>query len=189
MAMKIKKIAAYALVGGFGIVLSGGLSGCSSNNEMQNQIKQGAFVILEEIAPNEYKILEEYPSEQTRVIVKDLNGNERILTDAEINELLQKENSKIDNGTSKLTGQNASMNSGGLSLGEAILSSAAGAIIGSWIGNKLFGSPAYQSQRQAAYKTPSAYSKSINSFNEAKKRSTTKKSGFFGGGSKSNSGS
>lgn len=40
---------------------------------------------------------------------------------------------KIDSGTSQLTNPTG----GGLSLGETILASAAGAILGSWIGSKL----------------------------------------------------
>jgi len=76
------------------------------------------------------------------------------------------------------------MSSGGMGLGEAILASAAGAIIGSWIGSKLFGNPNYQHNRQAGYKNPSTYNRSKNSFNKPRaKSSSAKKGGFFGGGS------
>ena len=73
-------------------------------------------------------------------------------------------------------------------MGEALLASAAGAIIGSWIGNKLFNNPGYQAQRQSAYKNPSAYSRSVDSFNKAKATSSAGKpsggkSGFFSGSS------
>jgi len=66
--------------------------------------------------------------------------------------------------------------------------------IGSWIGNKLFNNPGYQSQRQSAYKNPSAYSRSVDSFNKAKATSSASKSsggksGFFGGSSSSSSSS
>ncbi|EEV16629.1 hypothetical protein CAMGR0001_0242 [Campylobacter gracilis RM3268] len=97
---------------------------------------------------------------------------------------MAEENAKIDAGTSNLTNQNAQLSSGGMSLGEAILASAAGAIIGSWIGGKLFNNPAYQSQRQTAYKSPSAYSRSVDSFNQAKQqndKARSGRSGFFGG--------
>ena len=109
--------------------------------------------------------------------------NERLLSQAEIDKLLKEENAKIDAGTSNLTNGNAQMSSGGMSLGEAILASAAGAIIGSWIGSKLFGSPGFNAARQGAYSNPSAYSRSQSSFGGAKTgaASSGAKSGFFGG--------
>lgn len=189
----IRKISDYAIAGGIGAVAIFGILGCeSSQNKVQEQgVKQGAFVIIEEGADGSYKILEEYPSSVTRVVLKDKNGVERILSENEINELLKVESEKIDSGTSSLT--NSQVSSGMPSLASVILSSAAGAIIGSWIGNKLFGNSNYQQQRQASYKSPQTYSRSVDSFNKANptsaKSSTSKSGGFFGGGSKSSSGS
>ena len=201
----IKKVASYAAVGGFGAVVIAGLAGCGSDNGGANNNdgsalneavqKTGAFVIIEETAPGKYKVLEEYPSSETRVVLKDINGTERVLSKEEMDKLIAEENAKIDAGTSNLTGsnaQNAQLSSGGMSLGETLLASAAGAIIGSWIGNKLFNNPGYQSQRQSAYKNPSAYSRSVDSFNKAKAtssagKSSGGKSGFFGGSSSSSS--
>ena len=203
----IKKAASYAAVGGFGAVIAAGLAGCGSDNGGANNNdgsalkeaaqKTGAFVIIEETAPGKYKVLEEYPSSETRVVLKDINGTERVLSKEEMDKLIAEENAKIDAGTSNLTGsnaQNAQLSSGGMSLGETLLASAAGAIIGSWIGNKLFNNPGYQSQRQSAYKNPSAYSRSVDSFNKAKAassagKSSGGKSGFFGGSSSSSSSS
>ena len=203
----IKKAASYAAVGGFGAVIAAGLAGCGSDNGGANNNdgsalkeaaqKTGAFVIIEETAPGKYKVLEEYPSSETRVVLKDINGTERVLSKEERDKLIAEENAKIDAGTSNLTGsnaQNAQLSSGGMSLGETLLASAAGAIIGSWIGNKLFNNPGYQSQRQSAYKNPSAYSRSVDSFNKAKAASSASKpsggkSGFFGGSSSSSSSS
>ena len=69
------------------------------------------------------------------------------------------------------------------------MSSIAGAMIGSWIGGKLFNNQNYKNQRAAQYKSPSTYSRSKNSFSKAKAASArsaaSKKSGFFGGGKKS----
>lgn len=198
----IKKVASYAAVGGFGAVVAAGLAGCgSSDNGGESSAlneaaqKTGAFVIIEETAPGKYKVLEEYPSSETRVVLKDINGTERVLSKEEMDKLIAEENAKIDAGTSNLTSpnaQNAQLSSGGMSLGETLLASAAGAIIGSWIGNKLFNNPVYQSQRQSAYKNPSAYSRSVDSFNKAKAtssagKSSGGKSGFFGGSSSSSS--
>ena len=190
----IKKIATYAAIGGFGAVVMAGLAGCDRNDEQTNTMnevaqKTGAFVVIEETEPGKYKVLEEYPSSETRVVLKQLDGTERILSKEEMDALVAEENAKIDNGTSNLTKPDAQLSSGGAGLGEILLSSAAGAIIGSWIGNKLFGNQNFQSQRQTAYKNPSTYMRSVDSFNKA--RSTTaspkgaSKSGFFGGGSKS----
>lgn len=199
----IKKVASYAAVGGFGAVVAAGLAGCGSDNGGESSAlneaaqKTGAFVIIEETAPGKYKVLEEYPSSETRVVLKDINGTERVLSKEEMDKLIAEENAKIDAGTSNLTGsnaQNAQLSSGGMSLGETLLASAAGAIIGSWIGNKLFNNPGYQAQRQSAYKNPSAYSRSVDSFNKAKAtssagKSSGGKSGFFGGSSSSSSSS
>ena len=186
----IKKISDYSIVGGMGAILVAGLSGCESPSDFPENSnafseasqKQGAFVVIQETAPKQYKIVDEFPSESTRIILKSLDGSERILTQSEIDALVKNEALKIDNGTSNLT--NPSMSGGGMSLGEVLLASAAGAIIGSWIGGKLFNNQNYQQKRRTSYKSPQAYSKSKDSFNKAKatntKSSSTKRSGFFG---------
>lgn len=178
------------MVGGLGVMAIFGLNACDSGNNnnnlnstLQNTQKNGAFVIIEEQFDGSYKVLEEYPSEQTRVMLKDKNGGERMLSQAEIDELIKQEEGKINAGTSELTNPNG----GGLGLGGAILASAAGAILGSYIGNKLFNNPNYQANQQRNYKSPQAYERSQNSFNNknATNTSGTKsnagKSGFFSG--------
>ena len=185
---KIRKIGEFGLMGGLGISVLLALNGCDTNQNTQsaqNQaVKKGAFVIIEEQEDGSYKILEEYPSETTRVLLKAKDGTERMLSQEEIDKLLKDEESAIDAGTSELTNPSG----GGLSLGGAILASAAGAIIGSWIGNKLFGNQNYQAQQRTSYKSPQAYERSKNSFNSAKSgtsvgaRAASGKSGFFGGG-------
>ena len=180
-----RKFSNVAIATGIGTILAVGVNGCSSNNQEQTQNEQqakGAFVVIEEVAKGKYKIKDEYPSDETRIILKKLDGTEKILTKEEMDELIKKEAAKIDNGTSNLTKPNgAELTSGGMSLGEAILASAAGAIIGSWIGSKLFGNPNYQHNRQAGYKNPSTYTRSKESFKKARaKTASTKRSGFFG---------
>ncbi len=179
-----------------------GLQGCDNKDDKKNALAeaaktQGATVIVDETAPGQYKIAEEYPSSgPTRVIVRDLNGSERLLSQAEVDALVQDEAKKIDNNTSALT--NPQMSSGSMGLGGILLSSIAGAMIGSWIGNKLFGNSYYQNQRASTYKTPQAYTRSSSSFNKPMSTSTgsgstgTKSSGFFGsssGGSSSSTAS
>ena len=185
----IKKFKELASKGALAAIMATGLAGCNSGGGEQANtavVKQNATVFIEKTDQG-YKIADEFPSNETRVFLreKDAEGNmnERLLSQAEIDKLLKEENAKIDAGTSNLTNGNAQMSSGGMSLGEAILASAAGAIIGSWIGSKLFGSPGFNAARQGAYSNPSTYSRSQSSFGGAKTgaASSGAKSGFFGG--------
>lgn len=179
------------MIGGLAAVAGGALVACGNENKNSDALNQaantqGAFVIIEEVAPGQYKIKEQYPSDETRVVLKDLNGTERILSKEEMDALIKAEAAKIDNGTSNLTKDNAQIGNGGLSLGETLLASAAGAILGSWIGSKLFNNQNFANQQKGAFSNQSAYQRSVNSFNKAGASSTSsaKKSGFFGGGSK-----
>ncbi|AJC86989.1 UPF0323 family lipoprotein [Campylobacter sp. RM16704] len=191
----IKTILKLSMISGIAAISGGALSACSNNtNDSNNALSQaantqGAFVIIEETAPNQYKIKDQFPSDETRVVLKQLDGTERVLSKEEMDKLIQEEAAKIDNGTSNLTNpNNAQMSSGGLSLGETLLASAAGAILGSWIGSKLFNNQNFANQQRGAFSNQSAYQRSVNSFNKAGTSATSgsnaKKSGFFGGGSK-----
>ena len=165
---------------GLGLLLVNGVTGCTQQQQDTQTQAQGAFVVIEETAPGKYKIKEEFPSDETRIILKKLDGTEKVLTREEMDALIKEEAARIDNGTSPLTQPDAQAQmQGGMGLGEAILASAAGAIIGSWIGSKLFGNQNYQNNRKAGYKSPSTYQRSKNSFSKARKAST-KRSGFFG---------
>ena len=192
----IKKISDYAMVGGLGAVLVVGLTGCedkSANGQQQGQAnaftqasqQQGAFVIVEKLPEGGYTIADEFPAQKTTIVVRDVDGTERILTQAEIDALVKEENAKIDAGTSPLTNPDqAEVSNGGMGLGGVLLSSIAGAMIGSWIGNKLFNNQNFQNQRRTNYKSPQTYSRSQDSFKKAastsKTSSSSKKSGFFG---------
>ena len=161
--MIFRKISNYAIVGGLGALLMFNLTGCTDKKDNNQNVfeeanqKKGAFVVIQEVAPEEYKIVDEYPSSETRVILKSLDGSERILSQEELDKLIKEADKKIESNQSPLT--NPELSSGGMSLGETILASAAGAILGSWIGSKLFNNPTYQQQRQKTY-TPSAYKRS-----------------------------
>ncbi|KFL32981.1 MULTISPECIES: UPF0323 family lipoprotein [unclassified Sulfurospirillum] len=183
----IRKISDYMIAGGMGVLVIASMQGCEQKDENKNVLAdaaktQGALVIVDESATGEYKIAEEYPSSTTRVIVRKPDGSERILSQSEIDALVKEEAAKIDNNTSALT--NPSMSSGQMGLGGVLLSSIAGAMIGSWIGNKLFNNQNYQNQRATTYKSPQAYSRSTSSFNKpmstSSSSSATKSSGFFG---------
>ena len=165
---------------GLGAVLVTGVTGCTQQTQEQAQAK-GAFVIIEETAAGKYQIKDEFPADETRIVLKQLDGTERVLTKEEMDKLVQEEAAKIDNGTSNLTKDNAQVSQqGGMGLGEVLLSSIAGAMIGSWIGSKLFGNQNYKNNRKAGYKSPSTYSTSQKSFSQARKSTSSKKSGFFG---------
>lgn len=191
--MKLRKIKDYAMVGGIGVAVAFALQGCGNTNTEDSQMlqtsqKSGAFVIIEEQEDGTYKVLEEYPSDETRVLLKSKDGNERMLSQNEIDALIKLEEQKIDSNTSELTNPNG----GGLGLGGAILASAAGAILGSYIGSKLFNNPNFQQNAQRNYKSPQAYERSKNSFSNNKTMggagaaSNAGKSGFFGNSNSSN---
>jgi hypothetical protein len=177
----LRKLSTLATATGLGALLATGVTGCTGNSGQQQEQAQakGAFVIIEETAPGKYKIKDEFPADETRIVLKQLDGKERVLTKEEMDQLVKKEAAKIDNGTSELTQKNPEV-SQGMGLGSVLLSSIAGAMIGSWIGNKLFGNQNYQNNRKAGYKSPQTYQRSKKSFNKPRK-ATSKRSGFFGG--------
>ena len=194
----LKHISNYAIVGGLGAILITNFTGCEDKTQNNNQSntmttasqKQGAFVIVEKTPQGGYQIVDEFPAKKTTIVLRE-NGDERILSKEEIDTLVAQEKAKIDNGTSNLT-NSSEISSGGMSLGETLLASAAGAMIGSYIGNKLFNNSNYNAKRRTSYKSPSTYSRSVNSFKKAKtstykKRTSTKKSGFFGSSSRKSS--
>ena len=198
----IKKISNYTMVGGLGAILLLGLTGCedkNANGENQGQSNaftqasqaQGAFVVIEELQSGGYTIADEFPSTKTTIVLRKPDGTERILTQEEIDALVKEEEKKIDNGTSPLTNPDAQLTDGGMGLGGVLLSSIAGALIGSWLGNKLFNNQNFQNQRAANYKSPQTYSRSQSSFTKPSSTtsSATKKSGFFGGDGKTSSSS
>ncbi|EEO26617.1 UPF0323 family lipoprotein [Helicobacter winghamensis] len=175
------KIAGIFSKSGLGLVAILLITGCNSSEQNQTQsgiteaTKNGATVTIEQQADGSYKILDEVPSAQTRVILREKDGSERILSQAEIDKIIADEAKKIDSGTSQLTNPTG----GGLSLGETILASAAGAILGSWIGSKLFNNQNFQNQQRTTYKTPQAYERSQNSFNRSSAGTNAGRSGFY----------
>ena len=189
----IRKISDYAIAGGIGAMVIVGMQGCEQKGDENafteaSKVK-GAFVVIDQLENGGYTIAEEYPSSTTRVIVRNLDGTEKILSKEEMDALVKEESLKIDNGTSSLT--NPSMSSGAPGLGSILLSSVAGAMIGSYIGNRLFNNQNYKNQRAANYKSPQAYSRSTSSFSKARAGGTSrakKSSGFFGKKSSSRSG-
>lgn len=191
----IKTLKEFAKKGGLATFLILGLNACNDNSNQNNQSngtftnasqQEGAFVIVEKALDGSYKIADEFPAAKTTIVLRNPDGTERILSQEEIDKLVKEEEAKIDAGTSPLT--NPEMSSGGMGLGGVLLSSIAGAMIGSWLGNKLFNNQNFQNQKAAQYKSPQTYSKSQSSFNKPSSTGgATKQSGFFGGNNQNSS--
>ena len=191
----IKTLKELAKKGGLATFLILGLNACNDNSNQNNQSngtftnasqQEGAFVIVEKALDGSYKIADEFPAATTTIVLRNPDGTERILSQEEIDKLVKEEEAKIDAGTSPLT--NPEMSSGGMGLGGVLLSSIAGAMIGSWLGNKLFNNQNFQNQKAAQYKSPQTYSKSQSSFNKPSSTAGAgKQSGFFGGNNQNSS--
>ena len=191
----IKTLKELAKKGGLATFLILGLNACNDNSNQNNQgsgtftnasQQEGAFVVVEKASDGSYKIADEFPAAKTTIVLRNPDGTERILSQEEIDKLVKEEEKKIDAGTSALT--NPEMSSGGMGLGGVLLSSIAGAMIGSWLGNKLFNNQNIQNQKAAQYKSPQTYSKSQSSFNKPSSTAGAgKQSGFFGGNNQNTS--
>ena len=191
----IKTLKELAKKGGLATFLILGLNACNDNSNQNNQgsgtftnasQQEGAFVVVEKASDGSYKIADEFPAAKTTIVLRNPDGTERILSQEEIDKLVKEEEKKIDAGTSPLT--NPEMSSGGMGLGGVLLSSIAGAMIGSWLGNKLFNNQNFQNQKAAQYKSPQTYSKSQSSFNKPSSTAGAgKQSGFFGGNNQNSS--
>ena len=191
----IKTLKELAKKGGLATFLILGLNACNDNSNQNNQSngtftnasqQEGAFVIVEKALDGSYKIADEFPAAKTTIVLRNPDGTERILSQEEIDKLVKEEEAKIDAGTSALT--NPEMSSGGMGLGGVLLSSIAGAMIGSWLGNKLINNQNFQNQKAAQYKSPQTYSKSQSSFNKPSSTAGAgKQSGFFGGNNQNSS--
>ena len=89
----IKKVSNYAIVGGMGAILLTSFTGCEDKNSngqnSQNgsiteaSQKQGAFVIIEKTPQGDYKIVDEFPSTNTTIVLRE-DGKERILSKQEV---------------------------------------------------------------------------------------------------------
>jgi hypothetical protein len=207
----IKKILSYSMVGSLGFTIAAGLQGCdngsqtqappantsnNANNSIANAASEGLFMVIQQTGtnPDTYELKEKYPSsEGTRAILKNLDGTEKILNEDELKKIAEAEAKRFEEGSSQLA-QPVAQNQG-LSLGETILASAAGALIGGMIANKLMSNQNYQrhqqQQAQRAQSTMSSTRNPAQTNNTANQTKSQPKSGFFGGnqGNPSNSSS
>lgn len=193
----IKKAVTYSTVGSLGFAVVAALQGCGETglppadgqNQSQGQISdaaaQGLFMVIQQTGenPDTFELKEKYPSgEGTRAILKTLDGSERILSEEELKQMAEAEAQRVETGESQLAQPEASNQ--GLSLGETILASAAGALIGGMIANKLMNNSNFQKNQQAVNQRAQS---SMNSTrkpgagNTAGKSNSQPRSGFFGG--------
>lgn len=195
----IKKALTYSAVGSLGLTVVAALQGCGETglpgdqgqNQSQAQIAdaaaQGLFMVIQQTGenPDTFELKEKYPSgEGTRAILKGLDGSERILSEEELKQLAEAEAQRVESGESQLAQSPEASSQGGLSLGETILASAAGALIGGMIANKLMNNSNFQKNQQAVNQRAQS---SMNSTrkpgagNTAGKSNSKPRSGFFGG--------
>ncbi|QTR44566.1 hypothetical protein J9253_10935 [Thiothrix litoralis] len=197
----IKRIFSYSMVGSLGLTILASLQGCGgdqpstpppqSNNAgtISDAAKgEGMFMVIQQTGanPDTYELKEKYPASETRAILKDLNGAERILTEAELKAMAAAEAKRVEEGTSNLT-QPVAENQG-LGLGETILAAAAGALIGGMIANKLMGNSNYQQhQQQQASRAQTSISRPKSGGMDTRavnpNQGQQPKSGFFGNNS------
>lgn len=199
----IKPIYSYGIAGSIGLIITSSLQGCGGDQppepppppnmgtiaEATQNKEQGVFLVIQQTGtnPDTYELKEKYPAGETRAILKDMAGNERLLSEAELKKIAEEEAKKVEAGTSNLTQPVA--DNQGLSLGETLLASAAGALVGGIIANKLMSNSNYQrhQQYQQRYTSSSSisrpYSSSSNDTRAVNPNQSQPKSGFFGNSS------
>ena len=202
MNKHIKKISNATMIGGMTAMMIASLTGCGDAPQEEKKAeptlaesvkKDGATITILD-ANKTYKIIDEVPSAKTRVILQDINGSERILSDAELDKLIKDEEKKIEAGTSNLTKSPEQVtDSGGMGLAGTLLAGAAAGMLGAALMNKLQNNQNYQQNQRRSYRSPQAYSRSQSNFGNRKpgsmsrpgtapKRSTTssssRRSGF-----------
>lgn len=195
----IKRVFSYSMVGSLGLTVLAGLHGCGGDQppappadagKISDAVKgEGMFLVIQQTGadPDAYELKEKYPSsEGTRAILKGMDGSERILSEAELKQIAEAEAKKVEEGTSRLT-QPVAENQG-MSLGETLLASAAGALVGGMIANKLMGNPNYQQHQQYQQQRAQTSISRPASGSPTRPGSQTQqpKSGFFGNNSTAN---
>lgn len=166
------------MVGGMGALVVATMQGCGEPPKEESKTaeptvadavkKEGATITILD-ANNTYKIVDEVPSAKTRVILQDVNGSERILSDAELEKLIKEEEAKIEAGTSNLTkSPDEVSDAGGMGLAGTLLAGAAAGMLGAALMNKLQNNQNYQQNQRRSYSSPQAYSRSQSSFGNRK---------------------
>jgi hypothetical protein len=200
----IKKAISYSIAGSLGLTVIASLQGCSDNGSQtpnlsgfdsgQGQnLEQNYFIVMRQTgtAPDTYELVEKHPTEgPTRAILRLSDGTERFMSADELKRIAEEEAARVEAGTSRLT-EDPSMHSGGLSMGEMLLATAAGSLIGGMLANSLARNANFQRNQQSygGGRPTAAISQPANRTTTAKSQP---RSGFFGsssGGTSSSSSS
>ncbi len=194
----IKKVLSYSIAGALGLSVVAGLNGCGDQGAQPpsgfgadaGSEEGNAFMVIEQTGanPDTYKLVEKHPTDgPSRAILRDMDGNERFMSEEELKRIAEEEAAKVEDGSSRLMQDPAGME-GGMSFGETLMAAAAGSLIGGMIANKLAGNSNFQRTQQrygggkptAAISQP--YKKTASSGNKPK-------SGYFGGNTSGSSSS
>ena len=153
----IKKAISLSVAGGLGLTVLAGLSGCEqpqppsqSTDALQDQSRNW-FLVIEQTGsnPDTYRVVEQHPTTgPTRAVLRDLNGIERFLSPDELKAIAEQEAMRVEQGTSRLAQDGAQLSSGGLSLGEVLLATAAGSLLGGMLANSLMRNRNFQQNTQ-----------------------------------------
>ena len=188
----VKKVLSYSIVGSIGLTLVANLQGCSDQgapsqgdrgfgSSQEGGQEQNSFLVIEQTgtAPDTFQVVEKHPTTgPTRAILRDMEGNERFLSEDELRRIAEQEAARVEAGTSRLT-QDPAMTAGGLSLGETLLAAAAGSLIGGMLANSLARNRNFQGyqQRYGGGRPTTSISQPYRSASAGKQP----KSGYFGG--------
>lgn len=196
----IKKALSYSIAGGLGLTVVATLQGCGDQGSAQanlggfdsgqpDGLERNWFLVVEQTgtAPDTYRLAEKHPTDgPTRAILRNTDGSERFMSEAELKQIAAEEAARIDAGTSRLT-QDPAMHAGGLSLGETLVAAAAGALIGGMLANRLASNSNFQRTQQSygGGRPTATISQPARPTTAAR---TQPRSGFFGGSSGRSSG-
>ena len=120
----IKKISQVSAFGSVAVLAALAISGCgekpqeeakqSGQSVSEASKAQGQFLVIQEVAKDKYKVVEQYPANgPSRAILKEINGTERLLSEEELKKLAEAEAKKVENNTSNLTKENSTQMHGG----------------------------------------------------------------------------
>lgn len=176
MAQLEKKMIVKSIALSLGILLATSLQGCGGSQDADQQTanadsgmetlqgdlqQQNYFLVIEQTAvnPDKYVLAERHEtSGDTRAVLKKMDGSEVILSNDELKALAEAEAKKVEAGTSALTQEPTAEASSGMGLGEMVLASAAGALIGGMLANKLSGNSNFKRNQQASTRPAAAIS-------------------------------
>jgi len=188
---KNSKLVLGSLTLGLTSILATGCSGDSEPPKTEQQAENhNKILTIVEKTEGQYVITDEAnTSGPNKAIITDINGTTQVLNEEEMKKFAEAEMQKVENNTSNLTSATPPA-SEGLSMGEVLLAGAAGALLGSVVGNMLSNNSNYQSNQQQYNRSSSYQSRMGGGTGGGKTSSTgTSKSSFFGGSSSSSSAS